>query len=325
MIPRYALKTLAAFKTNGIRTTNLRLKNISRLINSQNTIIYPSSRFFSNLPDEIKPNESKPVAISFDYIRKNYIENLNTELLEDFSKWLDGIGLGKHAPKFEGKSWKRIIHMRYEDMEDIGIDSAYDRHTLRRYLNYARKALENGGVSPINFELLKDFPAWLESVGFGNYAPNFANRQYQEIIEMMYEDLEALGIRNKGDRHALRRYFDDIRAALADKRRIEGDIIPPPDYALLENIPAWFESIGMKSLVPLFLGKRWQDIVEMNHDDLIKLGIGNKNLRYSLMRNFWFVKRCVAKDTGQEIPPFSIKVIKERGTQPNYKRSNMNL
>ncbi|CAG8564792.1 251_t:CDS:2 [Diversispora eburnea] len=95
-----------------------------------------------------------------------------------------------------------------------------------------------------------------------HYASNFEGRQYQEIVEMMYEDLEALGIDNYEDRHVLRRHFQNIRAAMVN-------------YS------------------PFFQNRKWEDIIEMNHNDLEMMGIRNRNLRSMLVRNFWLVKRAV--------------------------------
>ena len=41
-----------------------------------------------------------------------------------------------------------------------------------------------------NIYIIIDFSAWLDSIGMARYASNFEGRQYQEIVEMMYEDLE---------------------------------------------------------------------------------------------------------------------------------------
>ncbi|RHZ53898.1 hypothetical protein Glove_433g16 [Diversispora epigaea] len=301
------LLSLSLLKSTTTTSTTINTINTIKTINTNNTF----SRRFLKIDARKRNPEDYQSNLTFcspqeraDYIQKNYIEDVNYDLLEDFPKWLDGIGLKKYARNFEGRNWRSLIDMRYEEMENLNIDDKYDRHTLRRYFNYIKSHINKEGT-PINFKLLADFSAWLDSIGMARYASNFEGRQYQEIVEMMYEDLEALGIDNYDDRHILRRHFQNIRAAMADRRRIseEHDRLAPPDYDLLENTPAWLESMGLKSLTPFFQNRKWEDIIEMNHNDLEMMGIRNRNLRSMLVRNFWLVKRAVAAEKGINIPP----------------------
>ncbi|CAG8463666.1 11786_t:CDS:2 [Acaulospora colombiana] len=127
------------------------------------------------------------------------------------------MGLKGLAPRFEGKSWEEIIEMtNWEQLRDIGITRPpYRKRLIRNFWILKRvlakendivleKGVRRGESIPehddkIDFTTLEDLPTMFNGVydGFGYFAPHFEGRNWREIINMTWQDLEILGVRSR--------------------------------------------------------------------------------------------------------------------------------
>ncbi|CAG8568942.1 15212_t:CDS:2, partial [Dentiscutata heterogama] len=135
----------------------------------------------------------------------------------------------------------------------------------------------------VNYELLEDFPAWLQGCKMQHLAYLFDGKNWREIINMNARDLEFLGVKSATFRRRLTTYFwaaKEERVFRYRKIRTTPDITPE----LLE---------GMKQYASKFEGKKWQDILELNYKDLMTLGIESIEDRILLIKSFWKAKRVI--------------------------------
>ncbi|CAG8675229.1 7903_t:CDS:2, partial [Acaulospora morrowiae] len=77
----------------------------------------------------------------------------------------------------------------------------------------------------VDFELLKDVKAWMESLRLGKYASNFDKLHWKQIIEMKHDDLERIGVNSFKVRKAMLDNFWKIKKVLAVK---EDYLLPLP-------------------------------------------------------------------------------------------------
>ncbi|CAG8796146.1 12626_t:CDS:2, partial [Dentiscutata erythropus] len=61
----------------------------------------------------------------------------------------------------------------------------------------------------------------------------------------------------------------------------------------LEDFPVYLDLIRMKRIAPLFKNIKFEDILEMNSQDLKSLGIELAKDRVKLIKNFWRIKRRI--------------------------------
>jgi len=66
--------------------------------------------------------------------------------------------------------------------------------------------------------------------------------------------------------------------------------VEPVDFVLLNDIPGWFRSMRLHKYTSLFEGKRWQDIVKMDEEALVELGVAALGARRKMMKVFDQVK-----------------------------------
>ncbi|CAG8559643.1 5413_t:CDS:2, partial [Racocetra fulgida] len=108
-----------------------------------------------------------------------------------------------------------------------------------------------------------------------NLTHYFKGKKWQDIIKMSDEDLEKLGITDHLTRSTLGAHFWVIQVDHAIKFGLP---IPKKNFVrdwkqlygkeVLEDFPAYLDLIRMKRLTPLFKNKKFEDILEMNSQDL---------------------------------------------------------
>ncbi|CAG8828437.1 7413_t:CDS:2, partial [Racocetra persica] len=114
------------------------------------------------------------------------------------------------------------------------------------------------------------------------------------------EDLEKLGITDHLTRSTLGAHFWVIQVDHAIKFGLP---IPKKNFVrdwkqlygkeVLEDFSAYLDLIRMKRLAPLFKNKKFEDILEMNSQDLKGLGVELAKERIKLIKNFWRIKRRI--------------------------------
>ncbi|RHZ82709.1 hypothetical protein Glove_104g13 [Diversispora epigaea] len=273
----------ANIKPSTLGLNNFTCRNILRGINSSNStfssIINSSPRSFSSITKSncdttkfsLTSNIIKPIVINF----KRGLATV-TENTENADSETDIVEI--EAPK-----------------------------EVREQVEKTRQYVVDNYIATINYELLEDFPKWLEGLGMKAMAPNFEGKKWKEIIELSWEDLEKMGIKSRGIRTRLIRFFWKIKRDMAAKNGVE---LPPKerasrdnssesedapsrkpfelDYKLMEDEECWLHSFGRSYglLYPYFQGRKWQQMLEMTEDDLKALGISNKTVRKALIQNF---------------------------------------
>lgn len=61
----------------------------------------------------------------------------------------------------------------------------------------------------------------------------------------------------------------------------------------IQDFPTWLEGLGLKALIPKFKGKNWEEIIQMNMDNLKEFGIVSREIRKRLVMHFDMVKRAI--------------------------------
>ncbi|CAG8434041.1 11309_t:CDS:2 [Scutellospora calospora] len=183
----------------------------------------------------------------------------------------------------------------------------------------------------------KHFPAWLEGLGLKHLARYFKGKKWEEIIEMDWQALEVLGIESRQIRAKLVGHFWKVKRDIAAKKGItlpekekkgrreliveEKKIIAQREkfyednyininYKLLEDFPAWLDGLDLKYLTLLFEEKPWNEIINLDSQNLMDIGVNYFTPRDKLLTCFWFIKRDLAIKHGTELP--SIELVKHR-------------
>ncbi|CAG8460922.1 2140_t:CDS:2 [Acaulospora morrowiae] len=179
------------------------------------------------------------------------------------------------------------------EQEKLQRSELYEKHMRFYRSNY---------IDKINYELLEDFPEWLDGIGLKILTPYFEGMRWEEIIKLSMMDLYLLGIRNSKVRTLLVKHFwkvknmmakdkggnlgpSEIRKRINDFTRAGHDLAVDPYLLSVDYAYASFE--------PFFHGKKWQDIVEMNAWDLKAIGIRNDGLRRKMVWNLREFKKAM--------------------------------
>ncbi|CAG8505564.1 11228_t:CDS:2 [Diversispora eburnea] len=195
------------------------------------------------------------------YFRSNYFSNTDVKLLEDFPKWLDGLGLKPLSVIFEGKKWQDIVNLTSKDLMHMGIFNANLRRRLTKNLIKAKKNLagtanavqeievKEGEVNDsfdqkaiiaqninhktvdLYFSILNDVPCMLNTFeeALGRYYPYFEGKKWDEIIKMTDQDLVNLGVQDVGVRKMMVKGFEKQKKLLL--HLLNGVIEQPPPPA----------------------------------------------------------------------------------------------
>ncbi|CAG8725727.1 15945_t:CDS:2, partial [Dentiscutata heterogama] len=151
----------------------------------------------------------------------------------------------------------------------------------------------------VNYELLEDFPAWLRGCEMDKYASLFEGKRWQDIVKMKYKDLRELGVDHHESAWQLQSNFWIVNCDLAAKK---GKTLPYKggvdriniDLELLNGIALHVlgRTINMEQYAPLFAGKNWKEIIDMDHKDLKALKIESVSHRID-MYHTKRVNKCV--------------------------------
>ncbi|CAG8814973.1 586_t:CDS:2, partial [Racocetra persica] len=57
--------------------------------------------------------------------------------------------------------------------------------------------------------------------------------------------------------------------------------------------PEYLKTIGMEQYAPLFAGKNWKEIIDMDHKDLKALKIESVSHRIDMVKKFWVMRRKI--------------------------------
>ncbi|RHZ76034.1 hypothetical protein Glove_208g211 [Diversispora epigaea] len=260
---------------------------------------------------------------------------IDRELLQDLTCWFHSFkdGLGNYSPFFKNKKWNQVIDMTNKDLELMGLSRKIVRHAFLMGFKYYKNALivneeadklyeqvknyhKKNYIEETNFELLEDFPLWLEGAGLKPLAPRFEGIPLQDILEFNEQDLENLGIYNKNLRKRLIYHFQKVQRDLAS---LKGLFMKPPkikkkdkyeqiddlknfrpDYEIMKDLPCWFNTIHdqLGNYWVYFQGKKWQEIIDMENEDLESLGIRSPDIRQKFMRGFKNYKQSIAAEKG---------------------------
>ncbi|KAJ1677714.1 Flap-structured DNA-binding and RNA-binding protein [Spiromyces aspiralis] len=90
----------------------------------------------------------------------------------------------------------------------------------------------NGQVAPkpqdiVDFDLLKDIPAWLRTLRLHKYTPCFETMKWTDIIELTDEDLTNKGVSALGARRKMLKVFENIKNEI-EERKMQGIAVPIP-------------------------------------------------------------------------------------------------
>ncbi|CAG8470401.1 8846_t:CDS:2 [Diversispora eburnea] len=212
-------------------------------------------------------------------------------------------GAGLYAPYFKGLSWREILYLNGEKMKQLGITNVNAQQLLLRAFMtertphkrnevaqeiFAKNAsyYKENYVKKTNFELLEDFPAWLEGLGLKPLTMRFAGIPWQEIIKLRWSELKEMGIYNSYLRKRLIKHFMRIQRDMAAQNGIELS----PEDSVMKEIPKMEDNITAKIdfyvFAPFFEGFKWYEIIELSGEQLGKLGILDYETRRILLRGF---------------------------------------
>ncbi|CAG8532741.1 3818_t:CDS:10 [Cetraspora pellucida] len=165
---------------------------------------------------------------------------------------------------------------------------------INRRIKWYKKNL----YDEVNYELLEDFPAWLRGCEMDKYASLFEGKRWQDIVKMKYKDLKELGIDHHESAWQLQSNFWIVNCDLAAKK---GKTLPYKggvdriniDLELLNDFPEYLKTIGMEQYAPLFAGKNWKEIIDMDHKDLKALKVESVSHRIDMVKKFWVMRRKI--------------------------------
>ncbi|RHZ83714.1 hypothetical protein Glove_88g32 [Diversispora epigaea] len=151
-------------------------------------------------------------------------------------------------------------------------------------------------VEKNNYELLENFPEWLDGIGLKLLAPYFENMRWQEVMLLSTRNLIDMGIKNSNITSLLIRHFwrskiihikskglilTQIQLSYRDRdfQMIGRDLAVDP--YLLKDLKFCLNAIGYaySNFAPFFYGKTWQEIIDMNIYNLWELGINDRKQR----------------------------------------------
>ncbi|ORX92213.1 hypothetical protein K493DRAFT_408945 [Basidiobolus meristosporus CBS 931.73] len=103
-----------------------------------------------------------------------------------------------------------------------GLDESYHSNDKREQRNGTHKGDNRNGQARSNvnkksggevvdFELLKDIPAWLRSLRLHKYTPNFEGMVWKDIIQLTDEELTEKGVAALGARRKMLKVFEMIK------------------------------------------------------------------------------------------------------------------
>ncbi|CAG8522811.1 2897_t:CDS:2 [Diversispora eburnea] len=140
-------------------------------------------------------------------------------------------------------------------------------------------------VEKNNYELLEDFPEWLDGIGLKILAPYFENMKWQEVMSLSTRNLIDMGIKNSNIRSLLIRHFwrskvihikskelilTQVQLNYRDRdfQMIGRDLAVDP--YLLKDLKFCLNAMGYaySNFAPFFYGKTWQEIIDMNVNNL---------------------------------------------------------
>ncbi|CAG8533341.1 19857_t:CDS:2 [Gigaspora margarita] len=127
-------------------------------------------------------------------------DNKETSLTETTSKLLN------YRPRYD-RDGKVLPSLPLEKVEEL----LYERIKWQKENIY----------DSVNYELLKDFPVWLQGCKMANLAYLFEGKNWREIIRMNARDLEYLGVKSATFRRRLTTYFWVIRLDLIYTEKIK--------------------------------------------------------------------------------------------------------
>ncbi|CAG8568526.1 6824_t:CDS:10 [Dentiscutata erythropus] len=167
---------------------------------------------------------------------------------------------------------------------------------INRRIKWYKKNL----YDEVNYELLEDFPGWLRGCEMDKYSALFEGKRWQDIVKMKYKDLRELGVDHHESAWQLQSNFWIINCDLAAKK---GKTLPYKggvdriniDLELMNDFPEYLKSINMEQYAPLFAGKNWKEIIDMDHKDLKALKIESVSHRIDMVKQFWVMRlnKCV--------------------------------
>ncbi|CAG8558910.1 3996_t:CDS:10 [Acaulospora morrowiae] len=295
-------------------------------VNHKRRLIRHFQKVQENLPEQESNFSLDNSEENNDKTEDKGIENFKVDpkIREDLPCWLNslGDGFGDYAPYLEGKEWYEIIDLGKPDLNELGIKDAKIKNKLTMGFSFYKRALKNNEaeeavsrihiyqkenyITKTNFELLEDFPAWLDGLGMKVLASRFEGRAWQDIIKMDCSDLEKLGVPTKGLRMKLVKHFMRVEHNMNEDSSPEEDKTERMkdsenfvvDYEVMEDLTCWLHSIcdEVGKFGPFFNGKKWQEVIDMNHKDLLELGIRHRRMRRMLLEGFEIYKKAMATE-----------------------------
>ncbi|CAG8754458.1 7197_t:CDS:2, partial [Funneliformis caledonium] len=67
------------------------------------------------------------------------------------------------------------------------------------------------------------------------------------------------------------------------------------NFKALEDFPNWLKCFRLHKWAPCFEGMKWQEIIELNEKDLVKLGVSKSYVRFMLLKDFQKIKAALSK------------------------------
>ncbi|KAJ1957328.1 Flap-structured DNA-binding and RNA-binding protein [Linderina pennispora] len=102
--------------------------------------------------------------------------------------------------------------------------SAANSPSRGTFARHGNPPLSPAGPKPqdvVDFELIKDIPAWLRSLRLHKYTECFGGLEWTDIVQMNDEQLQARGVSALGARRKMLKVFELVQAELASKKDSE--------------------------------------------------------------------------------------------------------
>ncbi|RHZ67391.1 hypothetical protein Glove_301g60 [Diversispora epigaea] len=251
------ISQIKSFQTAAVTAQKNLFSNLSTtrsLVN--NNFIKPGIIYFKNHLATVADTPSSDGKLSVEeldklfasekeFYRANFLQ-VNLELLEDFPKWIETLGLKSCLPYFEGMKWQDAIKMDSNALKAKGCVSFFIRSRLLRHFDMVKCKLEGKEHNPASSEwkepveegtettydakMLDDIPSFLHSLGgsLGIFASYFHDKTWKDIIRMTEPEFKEIGIHGRSVRRSLRKRIRVFKKFAVSNGLIEDFPDPEP-------------------------------------------------------------------------------------------------
>ncbi|CAI2178829.1 20572_t:CDS:2 [Funneliformis geosporum] len=146
------------------------------------------------------------------------------------------------------------------------------------FLNSINRILIKNNFNSLNL-IHRSYKREIDSTTFSNISNNTDSTSNNTLVDKDYEKRRRKHLRSQ---RRVQEFFEN---------NLKHDI----NFKALEDFPNWLKSFRLHKWSPCFEGMKWQEIIELNEKDLVKLGVSKNYVRFMLLKDFQKIKAAMSK------------------------------